>query len=97
MCCLGRQIAANIEEKWADQGKDLRGGISRIYLASSKQMETIPRSHKQQYFWFHWNCRQLRIEARNCMVNYEIYFPIFSETIHTIFKLFSQHDLRKVR
>ena len=29
------------------------------------------------------------------MANCEIYFPIFSETIHTILKMFSQHDLRK--
>ena len=31
------------------------------------------------------------------MANSEIYFPIFYETIHTILKIVSQHDLRKVR
>ena len=31
------------------------------------------------------------------MANCDIYFPIFFETIHTILKIFSQHDLRKVR
>ena len=31
------------------------------------------------------------------MANREIYYPIFSETIDTILKIFSQHDLRKVR
>ena len=30
------------------------------------------------------------------MSNYKFYFPLFSETTHTILKLFSQHDLRKV-
>ena len=30
------------------------------------------------------------------MANFEIYFPIFSETINTILKIFSQHDLRNV-
>ena len=31
------------------------------------------------------------------MTNSDIYFSIFSETIHIILKIFSQHDLRKVR
>ena len=31
------------------------------------------------------------------MANSDILFPIFSETIHTILKIFSQHDLRKVK
>ena len=30
--------------------------------------------------------------VKNC----EIYLPLFSETIHTIFKTFSQHGLREV-
>ena len=42
-----RQIAADIEEKRANQGEVLRGGISRIYFALSKQMETMPRNQKQ--------------------------------------------------
>ena len=31
------------------------------------------------------------------MANSNIYFPIFSETIRTILKIFSQNVLRKVR
>ena len=42
-----RQIAADIEEKRANQGEVLRGGISRIYFSLSKQMETMPRNQKQ--------------------------------------------------
>ena len=37
------------------------------------------------------------IEARNSTANFEIYFPISFETIHTILKIFSQHDLKKWR
>ena len=42
-----RQIATDIEEKRANQGEFLRGGISRIYFSLSKQMETMPRNQKQ--------------------------------------------------
>ena len=31
-----KQITEDIEEKWANQGEVLRGGISRIYLSLSK-------------------------------------------------------------
>ena len=31
------------------------------------------------------------------MANSDIYFSVFSETIHIILKIFSQYDLRKVR
>ena len=102
-----RQIAADIEEKWANQGEVLRRGISPIYLSSSNKwkpchgaINSRPRNLRtalEKYFRFQWNCKQLRIEARNSMANSEIYFPIFSETIHTVLKIFSQHDLRKVR
>ena len=102
-----RQIAADIEEKEANQGEILRWGISPIYLSSSNKwkpchgaINSRPRNLRtalEKYFRFQWNCKQLRIEARNSMANSEIYFPIFSETIHTILKIFSQHDLRKVR
>ena len=102
-----RQIAADIEEKWANQGEVLRRGISPIYLSSSNKWKPCHgainsrsrnlRTALEKYFRFQWNCKQLRIEARNSMANSEIYFPIFSETIHTILKIFSQHDLRKVR
>ena len=102
-----RQIAADIEEKWANQGEVLRRGISPIYLSSSNKwkpchgaINSRPRNLRtalEKYFRFQWNCKQLRIEARNSMANSEIYFPIFSETINTILKIFSQHGLRKVR
>ena len=102
-----RQIAADIEEKWVNQGDVLRRGISPIYRSSSNKWKPCHgainsrsrnlRAALEKYFRFQWNCKQLRIEARNSMANSEIYFPIFSETIHTILKIFSQHNLRKVR
>ena len=55
------------------------------------------RTTLEKYFRFKWNFKQKRIEARNSMANCEICFPIFSETIHTISKIFSQHDLRKYK
>ena len=92
------QIAADIEEKWASQGEVLRRGISLIYLFSSNKWKLChgainSRPHNlrtalEKYFRFQLNCKQLRIEARNSMPNSEIYFPIFSETIHTILKIF---------
>ena len=102
-----RQIAADIKEKWANQGDVLHRGISSIYLSSSNKWKSCHRAINswpcnlrmvlEKYFRFQGNCKQLRIEARNRMANSEIYFPIFSEAIHTILKLFSQHDLRKFR
>ena len=72
-----------------------------------QQMETMPRSYQQsvrnlrtaleKYFGFHWNRKQVRVKARNSMLNFQIYFSLFSETIHTILKIFSQHGLRKCR
>ena len=102
-----RQIAADIREKWANQGEVLRRGISPIYLFSSNKWKPCRgainsrpcnlRTALEKYFRFQWNCKQLRIEARNSIANSEIYFPIFSESIHTILKVFPQHDLRKFR
>ena len=102
-----RQIAADIEKKLANQGEVLRRGISPIYLSSSNKwklchgaINSRPRNLRkamEKYFRFQWNCKQLRIEARNSRANSDIDFPNFSETIHTILKIFSQHDLRKVR
>ena len=101
------QIAADIEEKWANQGEFIRGGISPIYLSSSNKwkpchgaIDSRPRNLRtalKKYFRFQLNCKQLQIEVRNSMANSEFYFPIFSETIHTVLKIFSQDDLRKVR
>ena len=42
-----RQIAADIEEKWPNQGEFLRGGNKSYLLFLVKQMETLPQSHKQ--------------------------------------------------
>ena len=98
-----RQIAADIEEKWASPSSR----ISPNYLSSSNKwkpchgiINSWPRNLRtalEKYFRFQWNCKQLRIETKNSMANSEIYFPIFSETMHTILKIISQHDLRKVR
>ena len=103
-----RQIAADLKEKWANQGDVLRGGISPIYLSSSNKwkpclgtIKSRPRNLREameKYFQFQWNCKQLRIEARNSMANSEFFFfPVFSKTIHTILKISPQLDLRKVR
>ena len=101
-----RQIAADIEEKWANQGEVLRRGISPIYLSSSNKWKPCHgainsrpcnlRKALEKYFRFQWNCKQLRIETWNSMENSEIYFPIFSDTIHAILKIFSQHNLTNI-
>ena len=101
-----RQIAADIEEKWPNQ-EVIHRGIRPIYLSSSNKWKPCHgainsrpcnlRMALEKYFRFRWNCKQLRIEARHSMANSEIYFRIFSETIHIILKIFLQHDLRKVR
>ena len=77
----------------------LCGGISRIYLSLSNKwkpcqgaINSRPRNLRtalEKYFRFQRNCKQLQLEARNSMANCEIYFPIFSETIYTILKIFS--------
>ena len=101
-----RQIAADIEEKWANQGEVLRWGISPIYLSSSNKwkpchgaINSRPRNLRmalEKYFRFQWNCKQLWIEARNSMENSEISFPIFSETIPTILKYFHSMILERL-
>ena len=101
-----KQIAADIEGKWANQGKVLCGGISRIYLSLANRWKPCHGTINsrpcnlsmalEKYFRFRWNCKQLRIEVRNSMANCEINFSIFYETIHTTLKIFSQHELRKV-
>ena len=45
----------------------------------------------------HWKSTSDFNEIVNSMPNCEIHFPILSETIHTILKIFSQHGLRKYR
>ena len=101
-----RNIAADIEEKLTKQGEVLRGRISRIYLSLSnkwkpchKAINSRPRNLRtalEKYFRFQLNCRQLRVGSRNRMANCEIYFPIFSETIHAILKYFHSMILGSV-
>ena len=78
-----------------------RGGISCIYISLANQWKPCHRAIKswprilrmapEKYCWSQWICKQpLQIEERNRMANCDIYFPIFSETIHTILKIFSQ-------
>ena len=105
--CFDQQANCSRYRREISQSRRSPSWRNQSYLPFlSKQMETMPRSHNgppklrttlEEYFRFQWNCKQLWIEARNSMANSEIYFPIFSETIHTILKIFSQHDLRKVR
>ena len=93
-----RQIAADIEEKWANQGRALRRGISPIYLSSSNKckpchgaMNSRPRNLRtalEKFFRFQWNCKHLQIEASDSIANSEIYFPIFSETKLQFWKYF---------
>ena len=92
-----RQIAANIEEKLANQGEVLRGGIIRIYPEPKTIGHVISERHWKSTFDFSKIVNKLRVEASSTKPNCEIYFPIFSETIHTILKIFSQHGLRKCR
>ena len=66
-----RQIAADIEEKLANQGEVLRGGISRIYLSLSNKwkpwhraINSWPRNLRtalEKHFRYQWNCKQQRI------------------------------------
>ena len=46
---------------------------------------------------FNLNCKQLRIEATNTLSQFEICFPPFSETTHTILKKISQRILMQCR
>ena len=96
-----------LAEYFGQQVLRTRGGISRIHLSLSSKWKPCHRAINSQpsnlwmgmkkYFRFQWNCKQLWVEARNSMSNCEIYFPIFSETIHTILKIFSQCSLRQCR
>ena len=96
------QIAADIEEKFANQGEVLRGGISLylFYQANGNHaMEpqtvghVISEWHWKSTFDFSEIVNKLWFEVRSSIANCEIYFPNFSETIHTILKIFSQHRL----
>ena len=63
-----RQIPADLEEKLANQGEVLRGGISRIYLSLSNKWKSChgainswPRNlgtALEKYFRFQGNCKQ---------------------------------------
>ena len=72
LCCENildnKQIAADIEEKWANQGEVLCGGISRIYLSLSNKWKPWHRAINswlgnlrtplEKYFRSQWNCKQ---------------------------------------
>ena len=100
-------------KKLANQGEGLHGGIGRIYHFLSNKwkpchraINSRPRNLRtalEKYFRFQGNYKQiaginkLQVEARSSIAICKIYFPIFSETIHTILKIFLQHGLRKSR
>ena len=101
-----RRIAADIEEKFTHQGEVLRGGISLyLYYQTNGNHATEPQTvghviserHWKSTFNFSEIVSKLQVEATSSIVNCEIYFPIFSETIHTILKIFLQHSLKKCR
>ena len=102
-----RQIPGDIEEKLANQVKVHRGWISRFYLSLSNKWKPCHgainsrsrnfRAALESFFDVIKIVNKLQVEASSSMANCEIYFPIFSETMHTILKIFSQHGLRKRR
>ena len=65
----------DIEEKLPNQGENPSWRNQACLPFLSKQMETMPRSYQQSATWsqndtekvlrFHWNCKQLRVEAKN--------------------------------
>ena len=57
----------------------------------------ISEWHWKSTFNFSETVNKLWVEGRSSIANCKIYSPIFSETIHTILKIFLQHGLRKCR
>ena len=78
-----RQITTDIKEKLGNKGglswRRIQSCI--IYLSLWNKwrpchgaINSRPRNLRmalEKYFWFHWNCKQLRVEARNSMSNCE--------------------------
>ena len=72
-----RQIAADIEEKWANEGEVFHGGISHIYLSLANKwkpyhgaINSWPRNLRtalEKCLQFQWIWKQLRIEARQIL------------------------------
>ena len=101
-----RQIAADIEEKWANQGDVLRRGISPIYLSSSNKWKPCHgainsrsrnlRAALEKYFRFQWNCKQLRIEVRNSMANSEIFSQFSLKLYIQLWKYFHRMILGRL-
>ena len=101
-----RQIAAAIEEKLANQGEVLSGGIICMYLSISNRWKpyhraitvnhVISEQHWKSTFDFSEIVNKRHIEVRSSIANCEIYFLIFFEAIHKILKIFSQHGLGSV-
>ena len=100
-----RKITADIEEKFANQREVLRRGIS-LYLSYQTNWNhatepqtlchVISEPHWKSNFDFSEIVNKLRIEARSRIANCEIYFPIFSETIHFAFKEISDYIYQNV-
>ena len=110
---INRQITADIEEKWANQGEALRRGISLIYLSSSNKWKPCHgainsrpcnlRTALEKYFRFQWNCRQLRIDVPthivllNCIVHLNTVNRIAHNWTITSFKIQHSPDFGKPR
>ena len=92
-----RHFAADIEKKLTNQREVFRPGISCTNLSLSEKTVSHVISEWHWKSTFDFNCKQLLVEARNSMSNYETYFPLFSETVHTVLKIFSQYGLWQLR
>ena len=66
--------------KLANQEEIAWDGISHTYRPLNLKSILV------KYFQFIQNYKQLLVQESNSMSNSEIYFPLFSETIHIILK-----------
>ena len=90
----------------SNQEESLRIGTSRFNHPFSRKWKPCHGAINNRscrlriglnYFRFHSNCKQIRIEAANTLSQFEICFPLFSETTHTILKRFSQQCSSEVQ
>ena len=89
-----RQIAADIEEKWDNQGEVLCQGISPIYPSSSIKWKPCHgainswshnlRTALEKYFRFQWNCKQLWLK-QGTVWQILIFISQFSLKLHIQF------------
>ena len=92
ICCLGRIFwtkdkLQQMQKKIAKRENFLHGGISPIYLSLSNKWKPCHRAinsrtrnfrtAQEKYFQFQWSCKQLRIEVRKSITNFEILFLSF--------------------